>query len=161
MVTTRRPSLTDEQQAIVNAAGIPVDSAYPSTYWIGSLNYETVMPTAAELRMIRSYIEYTVRRRYSEHYQELIFAKPFPALGGHVTKVFRKGALWLSQPDPEEGWCYRHGNWENHGTWPDGLLRFSLEAVLNRLNSTVWDANPRVFPEWTTWKAEHPDAFPV
>lgn len=155
------PSLTVEQKAVILAHKIPVDSAYPGTCWIACVQYDSVMPTEAELRMIASYIEYKVRNQYNETYQEKIFAKPLPACGGHVTKVFRKGARWRHHPDPDEGWTYRHSTWENSGTWPDGRSRVSLMAVLDRLNSAHWNEKPYQFPEWVKWKADRPDIFPV
>lgn len=152
--------LTEQQTAYVRSLGIPVDSSHPGTYWIASLCYESVMPTEAELRMIRSYIEYAVKSHYNETYQEKIFAKPLPAEGGHVTKIFRKGARWMHQEDPLGGWVYRRMTWED-GFWPQWPApRVSLIDLLDHMHAMTWNEVPELYPKWVKWKAEHPDIFP-
>lgn len=176
------PPLTDEQVAKIRSLKIPVDSFYPSTYWIASIDYDSVMPTDDELRMIWSFIEYQVKRIYNLTYQERIFAKPFPADGGHNTHIFRKGSRWLKQAplyekdgdvtrefsegarlvnggDPCEGWVYRQITWEqNHAPlWPKP--RLGLVQLLDRINTLGEDKEP--FADWVKWKAEHPDIFPA
>lgn len=157
------PMLTDEQVAHVQSFGIPVDTSHPSYYWIGSLMRESAMPTDAELRMIRSFIEFEVRNRYNETWQEkALNDHPFPLVSGHVTKVFRKGAMWLNQPDPLEGWVYRRSTWEGGFSpqWP--APRLTLEQVLDRVWARIEGEGPvELSPYWVKWKTEHPDIFPV
>jgi hypothetical protein len=151
--------LTDQQVEHVKSFRIPVDSSHPMTYWIASLYRHSAMPTDEELRMIWSFIEFEVKRRYNLTYQEKIFAKPFPAEGGHVTKVFRKGSMWTNQPNATEGWVYRRSTWEGgwHPQWP--APRLSLVKVLD----DVWDVgspeSPRPLAEWVEWKAARPEIF--
>ncbi len=171
------PHLNEEQIEKIKSFKIPVDSAFPMTYWIASIEYESVMPTDAELRMIQSFIEFDVRRTYNETYQAKILAKPFPAEGGHVNKIFRKGAKWLKQAplyekggeitsensegarlinggDPCEGWRYRRGTWED-GYWPQWTNpRFTLIALMDRITG-----DGQIWKPWTLWKLEHPDIF--
>jgi hypothetical protein len=156
-----RPAyLTEEQREYIQGLGIPVDSDHPGTYWIACVSYESVMPTEAELRMIRSYIEYAVKSCYNQTYQDKIFAKSLPAEGGHTTKIFRKGARWQHQPDPLEGWVYRRLNWEG-GHWPQWPApRVSLLEILDHMHTSTWNEKPELFPQWVKWKAEHPDIFP-
>jgi hypothetical protein len=157
--------LTEEQQAYIRSLKIPVDSDYPGTYWIASLSYESVMPTEVELKMIQSYIEYAIKSHYNQTYQDGIFAKVLPAAGGHVTKIFRKGARWAHQPDPLEGWVYRLTTWER-GHWPQWPEpRVSLIQVLDHIHQYVPYPDPRMgeeehlSPAWVKWKAQHPDIF--
>ncbi len=151
--------LTDEQVRHIQSFGIPVDSSHPSTYWIGSIDRESAMPTDIELRMIRSYIEYEVRHIYTQTYQEKIFAKPFPAEGLHVTKVFRKGAKWLHQENPFEGWCYRRGPSDGH-YWPNWPApRMKLIEVLDYLQTLKpypdpSSEEPYLIRTWVKWKAD-------
>jgi len=157
---THMPDLTDEQRAVIESYKIPVDSFNPGTYWIASLCYESSMPTEAELRMIQSYIEYAIKHTYNEHYQELIQAKPFPACGGHVTKIFRKGAMWSNQANPTEGWVFRKNTWEG-GFWPEWPKpRLSLIEILDHLHCYDWEPEKPLNPSWIKWKLEHPEAFP-
>jgi hypothetical protein len=154
--------LTDQQVEHVKVFRIPVDSSHPMTYWIASIHRESAMPTDEELRMIRSFIEYEVQNRYNLTYQEKIFAKPFPAEGGHVTKVFRKGSMWTNQPNACEGWVYRRASWEGgwHPQWP--APRLSLLEVLDDIWAIGWGDEPRrPSSSWVEWKAARPDIFPV
>jgi len=171
------PHLTDEERAAIEAFKIPVDSFNPGTYWIASIDSESVMPSEAELRMIRSYIDYAIRATYNETYQARILAKPFPAEGGHVTKIFRKGSKWLEQEplyerngevtnvfhgdarlvnggDPREGWVYRRITWDGGLYWPQWPKpRQTLIEVLDHING------PEPFEPWERWKREHPEVF--
>lgn len=145
------PPLTDSEVAIVQALKIPVDSDFPSTYWIASLSRASALPTADELRIIRSYIDFNIQRTYNLTYQERILAKPFPAEGGHNTVIFRKGARWLHQDNPREGWAYRRIGWDA-GFWPRWPEpRVPLIAVLEHLASDD--------PRWADWKLKHPELF--
>lgn len=149
------PWLTDEEKArIQQEFKIPVDSFCPAMYWIASIDYTSCMPTDHELRMIRSYIEYSIRHTYNETYQEKILAKPLPAEGGHRTKIFRKGARWQHQENPTEGWCFmRHGNECYWPVWP--APRRSLTEILDYIN----DLGGELYKPWVEWKTRHPDVF--
>lgn len=153
----RMPELTDEQRDVVKSHGIPVDSFNPGTYWIASVDYSSVPPSDPELKAIRSYIEFTVKRIYNLTYQEKIFAKPFPAEGGHNTVIFRKGAMWLHQEDPLNGWRYRRITWDQNWSpeWP--APRLSLMEILDNIHEVV---EGEISADWIKWKAEHPEVFP-
>lgn len=182
MTLVAMPPLTEEQTRIIEALKIPVDSFNPGTYWISSIDRESVMPTAKELWMIQSYTEYVVRRVYNQTYQDRILSKPFPAEGGHNTVIFRKGSKWLEQDpiyekdgelvpaaregarlvnggDPREGWVYRRLTWTG-GTyapqWPKP--RLSLIEVLDGLNSH--GDRGALDETWVAWKKAHQDIFP-
>lgn len=172
------PFLTDAERAAIEALKIPVDSFNPGTFWIASMDSESVMPTVAELRMIRSYIDFAIQNTYNLTYQERILAKPFPAEAGHVTKIFRKGAMWLEQDplyekdgevthtfsegarqvnlgDPREGWVYRRITWEGGGYWPKWPKpRVTLLETLDEIHNI---GSP--FEPWEKWKREHPEVF--
>jgi hypothetical protein len=152
-------TLSAEQVLVIDSHRIPVDSSYPSTYWIACLNHHSALPTEAELRMIWSYIEYAVMSRYNETYQEKILAKRLPCEGGHVTKVFRKGGDWQHQS--AEGWHYRHSLWENSDYWPSRHTSGkTLLECLDRISQ--WGDQPgNVNPAWQKWKDERPDIFPA
>ena len=72
---------------------IPVDAYCPGTYWIASLDGESLMPTNEELAQIRSYIEFSIRRTYREYWIDAILSKPLPACEGHNTLILRRGIL--------------------------------------------------------------------
>lgn len=157
--------LTDQQVQHIESFGIPVDLSHPHTYWIGSIDRQSAMPTDAELRMIRSYIEYEIQARYNEQYRGKILAKRFPAEAGHVTKVFKKGSLWLHQENPFEGWLYRRGPFDGRywPFWP--APRVSLIEVMDYLQTInpypdpASSEEPHLLEAWVTWKADHMEIF--
>lgn len=131
---------------------IPVDSFHPRTYWIVSLDYESEMPTDQELRQLRSFCEFLVRKYYTEGYhRRLLEAMPFAACAGHNTTIFRKGS--------DDGWGYRRYTWQVGPPYvPNRMTRdytpSSLVAVLERCESLLPE-------EWQRWMREHPDMFPA
>jgi hypothetical protein len=174
------PTLNEDQVTKIKGLKIPVDSSHPGTYWIASIQYGSAMPTDNELRMIQSLIEFEILSRYNKTYQEKILAKPLPAEGGHVTKIFRKGSMWIKQSplyekngevtrepsegarlinggDPHEGWTYRRSTWDS-GHWPQWPApRRSLIEVMDH----IYDLGGQVWSAWTQWKADRPDIFGV
>jgi hypothetical protein len=160
--TIPMPPLTAEQTTAIKALKIPVDSFNPGTYWIASIDRESVMPTDSELRMIRSYIDYSIQATYNLTYQERILAKPFPAEGGHVTKIFRKGGKWLDRENALEGWVFRRITWDGGLYWPTWPApRLSLMDLLDYINSyNAGVAQRGVLDEsWVKWKQAHPTVF--
>ncbi len=127
---------------------IPVDSFNPGTFWIVSLNRESRSPTVRELQLIASYCEYLVRRVYNETYVQRILAKPFPAMGGHNTTIFKKQG--------PNAWVYRQMMWDGPFFEPHATplpLAALLERIETNNGKTVW-------PPWNEWKAAHPALFP-
>ncbi|MBI3075023.1 MAG: hypothetical protein HYY92_02310 [Parcubacteria group bacterium] len=81
--------LTHEQREHVQQFGVPVDSLAPATYWIVSLDAESEMPTDHELRQIRSFCEFKVRRMYLERAAERILTtNALPREPGHNTVIW-------------------------------------------------------------------------
>jgi hypothetical protein len=149
--------LTQEQiKHIQDDFNTPVDSCYPGTYWIISLDKESRMPTDDELRQLQSYREYMVRRIYNETYTRTILAQKLPKCPGHNTTIFRKGS-WRT---PEWHWFYRKKTWQHGPTFaPDIMIRrykgLTLVELLDQRIHTIYAE------EWAQWKKEHGSVFPT
>ncbi len=148
--------LTDAEAArIQNEFRIPVDSHYPGTFWIVSLDRESFLPTDAELRQIRSYCEFVVRSYYNESYQERILGKPLPADSGHHTIIFCKGRG--RQMATKERWGYRRRTWDTGPMYQPTLDQkpHTLVEVMNRMETIASTRSEK----WEGWKRQHPDIF--
>lgn len=149
--------LTDaEVLSIQNEFRIPVDSLCPGTYWIVSLDRESLMPTDAELRQIVSYREFVVQGLYGDGaYGQRILAKPLPKEAGHNTTIFCKG--YSMRPLTETHWFWRRTTWRNAIYAPSII-------VANYRGLTLIEAmdaeRGTIFPErWAHWKSVNPAVF--
>ena len=143
-----------EMQRIQEEFRIPVDSFYPGTYWIISLDRNSHMPSDKELRQMASYREFVVRDFYNHNYAEKILAKPLPKDAGHNTMIFRKGS---ERPLTDTHWFWRKT------TWRDPIYVPSIIAADYRGFSLVqaMDNERHIFYErWTHWKSVHSAVFP-
>lgn len=75
-----------------------------------SIDVESVMPTDDETRLVRTYIEFGVRRYFNETWVNKILSAKLPVVEGHNTLVLLKGPAW--RPNGESGWAYRRITWE-------------------------------------------------
>ncbi len=146
--------LTHEQREHVQQFGVPVDSLAPATYWIVSLDAESEMPTDHELRQIRSFCEFKVRRMYLERAAERILTtNALPREPGHNTVIFRKG--WGEKSGV---WFYRRMTWRDPVFCPNPVGENYRPHTLVEL----MDNDENLLPQkWLQWKAEHPDLFPA
>jgi hypothetical protein len=134
---------------------IPVDSTWPGTYWIVSLDRVSLMPTDEELGMIASYCAFVVQNIYNEHYQRLIMARDFPKEASHNTAIFRKGSP--IRDGMERHWFYRQISWESGPAYfPDARMDeykgYSLLRIMDHIQKLV--PNP-----WIAWKNYRPMIF--
>jgi len=144
----------EEIERIQEVFRIPVESAWPGTYWIVSLDWDSTMPTDEELGMIASYCAFSVQNLYKRHYAEEIMAQDFPKEAGYNTVIFRKGSY---KEGTEKHWFYRRTLWEESSTyWPDprgknykGLL---LIAIMDHIQSLIQKP-------WIDWKDGRPMIF--
>ncbi len=149
-----------EARRIQEKFKIPVDCHKPATYWIVALDRESFMPTDKELRQIRSYCEFGVRRLYNETWQRrMLEEEPLAKCGGHNTLIFRNGlrSLGFRTERPAGEWFYRRWSWESGPTYVPFVLDsdyrpHTLLEVLTRIEKDVPD-------RWEKWKQEHPDLF--
>jgi hypothetical protein len=147
------PTLSVATIECIHAARVPTSTAWPSTYWVASIDEHSAPPTPDEIRALRSYIEYVVRLLYNDGYAERVLAKPLPACGGHNTTVFLKRA--------DGGWAYRRASW-NHGPTYVPVMngsRLSLVQVMDRCENG--GGEDRVSPRWEAWKIVHRNVFAV
>ena len=135
--------------------GIPVDSMFPRTYWIISLDRESRLPSDVELAQISSYCEFSTRNIYRPEYAQKIFALPLPKEAGHNTVVFKKGS---SSPSTEKHWFRRKMSWENPIYAPSVIAEDYRGLSLIE----VVDSEQDIIPEkWERWKTKHIDIFPI
>jgi len=147
--------LTDTQRKHIQKFHIPIDVYCPGTYWIVSLDCESMMPTDEELAQIKSYIEYSVRRTYQEYWVDVILNKPLSACSGHNTLILRKGSPLLPAV---QGWFYRKMFWRGGAVyWPVIGAEYKDRGLVE-----IFDKYEDFSSEsWTEWKNSHPDIFPV
>jgi len=75
-----------------------------------SIDVESTMPTDDEIRLVRTYIEFGVRRYFNETWVNKILSAKLPVVEGHNTLVLLKGPAW--RPNGESGWACRRVTWE-------------------------------------------------
>ncbi len=141
----------EEIERIQTNFKIPVDSTWPGTYWIVSLDRLSLMPTVEELEMIRSYCEFVVQDQYRESYRTKIMAKALPKEAGHNTVIFRKG--FSVKEGAEQHWFFRMINWKEGPTYfPNTMLAdyrgYSLIEIMDRIHCCVPE-------DWVAWKRGH------
>ena len=145
----------EEIERIQTVFLIPVDSTWPGTYWIVSLDRKSVMPTDEELGMIASYCAFAVQNLYNSRYVKKIMARDFPKEAGHNTVIFRKGSP--IREGTERHWFYRFISWETGPAYyPDATLNeykgYPLLKILDHLQYLV----PK---PWIAWKNDRPLIF--
>lgn len=149
----------DQKKRIVSEFRVPVDSLSPKTNWVAALDRDSELPDDAELRQIRSFVEFTVTDLYREDVARAILAKnELVRISSHNTIIVRKGGLPLARG----GWQYRRASWRGGPLYsPDfiqpGYRPHTLVEVLDitrRLGSIEPDER------WRAWKREHQDIFP-
>jgi len=134
---------------------VPVDSSHPGTYWIACLDYESFLPTNLELLQIRSFIEFSTKRTYREHYQTKILEKPLASCSGHNTLIFLKG---LRSNESDQGWRFRRASWEIGPMYVPSITDADYRP---HTLVEVMDIVEKNIPEpWQKWKQEHPEIFP-
>lgn len=142
------------QEKVVNEFKIPVDSCYPSSYWIVCLDRNSEMPTKEELIQIRSFIEFIIKRTYVISYQKKLLAMPLALENGHNTLVLCKGIHYSAHC-----WVFRRSTWQigpifvPHFTEPDFHV-YTLIEILDR-NETVYSS------KWSLWKNSNTAIFPT
>lgn len=157
--------LNDDQKKIIQAARVPVDCWNPEYYWIVSLPYESLMPTALELLLLRNFIEYKVKSWYNETYQhKLLVEQPLARDGGHNTIVFMKG--WEHSGFAEEarnGWHFRRLTWTQGPHFvpakfgmDEPYVPLSLIQCFDRCER--WSAK-EPNKRWEEWKAKYPKFY--
>lgn len=157
--TAETQGITPEQKDhIQKKFGIPVDSFNPGTYWIVSLDVESVMPTDEELKQIASFREYIVKKVYNQWFTEKLLSMPLPADGGHNTTIFCKRTPGEAN---ELSWFYRKMTWQYGPLYaPDTSEKnyrpFSLVEVMDRYETFL----SQVSEDWIAWKKNHRDIFP-
>ena len=151
----------EQREHAQNKFKVPVDSFKPSTWWIISLDSESLMPTDRELLQIKSFGVYLVRSIYNEHWQKKILEeKPMPACGRHNTTIFRKGLRNRRGDFPavqDDNWFYRQWSWEIGPLYvPDifdkNYKGLSLVKVMDRSRSLLAE-------RWAKWKRDHKEIF--
>lgn len=150
-------NITQEQQRHIHENfKIPVDSLNPRTYWITSLDRQSVMPSDEELRQIASYREFVIKSYYNPRYSAKLLEIPIPKDSGNNTTVFHKG----DNRGNDKCWFYRRTFWSST-TGPTFqpyvgdtfYLPLSLVEVMDRIQAIG-------MKEWSVWKKEHADIFP-
>ena len=158
--------LTEEERKLIeDKFRIPVDSTYPTKYWIVCIDSESFMPTEQELLQIQSYCAFKIITTYTASYQEEIFDKPLPVCGGHNTVVFRNGLRsqgFRTERSPGQ-WFYRKRLWRDGVVYvPDVLSSeykpHTLVEVIDRNEIHSSLIRPQ---NWDEWKKDHSDIFPV
>lgn len=145
----------EEIERIQTVFSIPVDSTWPGTYWIVSLDRKSLMPTDEELGMIASYCAFAVQDLYNSRYAKKIMARDFPKEAGHNTVIFRKGSP--IRDGTERHWFYRRISWKTGPAYypdamPDEYQGCSLLQIMDRLQCSV----PK---PWIAWKNDRPLIF--
>lgn len=151
--------LTKEQvRYIQENFKVPVDrDIYPQQYWVISLSVESEMPSDAELRQLRSFIEFKMLRGiYDPSFGQRVRDKPLPLVPGHNTLIFRKVY------GDNTGWCYRRASWEIGPTFVPwtGEKDFHPHSLVEVIDRDMKDL-VSIAVKWTEWKSERPDIFPV
>lgn len=145
--------LTGREAAIVQAAGIPVDSFNPARWWIVCLDRESEMPDDLELRQLRSIVEFATTSGFVGVKPERILAeRPLPWDSGYNSLIFRK-----FDHSGIPGWRYRRASWRDGPMYvPDrqaiDYKPLDLVAAMDR------QCNLRS-EQWAAWKADHADLF--
>jgi hypothetical protein len=137
---------------------IPVDSSYPGTYWIISIDRESQMPTSEELRQLQSYREFWVRQVYNEEYAQKILANGLPRCSGHNTAIFRKGSP--AGNGAEQYWFYRKMTWQSGPMFVPDVMgpNYKGLTLVELLDQHLNDLRA---DNWTQWKKEHLSIFPA
>ena len=111
---------------------------------------ESEPPDDRELRMLRSFQEFSIRRFYNERWVEKLLAMPFPQDEGSNTAIFVKG--WGRKPGV---WGYRRISWCEGPTFVTGNKEHKEFRTLLSLFHHIEDLGDR----FKTWVAGHPDIF--
>ncbi len=161
-----QPDLTPEQRAHIATFGVPVDSFNPGTYWIACFDEVSHMPTDAEIRVLRSYIEYVLTHQYTAEHRDTVLVRPgLPRSSGHNTHIFRKGIRWDKALHFNEGWAYRRASWRQGPQYvPErsepNWRPLSLVEAIDRMHTYDGKLGGQgVRWEWTKWKVEHASVF--
>jgi hypothetical protein len=160
-MTARQLSET-ERSRIQEQFRIPVDSSHPATYWLASLDAQSLMPTEQELEQLQGFIEYKIRSWYNPTYQAKLLGMPLAKDSGHNTIIFRKGSAGAGSLHDDDGWAFRRM------TWSEGPMyvpaRYPAESYEKMSLVQVMDYCERHTPEepnekWEAWKQDHAELF--
>lgn len=143
-----------ETQRIQSEFHIPVDSSDPGTYWIISLDSDSLLPTDEELALLRSYQEFAIKRIYTESFVERLLKLALPKCAGHNTVIFRKGS---HIEGADQHWFYRRISWVLGPTYVPfpsdrDYKGLTLRELLDRIENLV----PQ---KWGKWKEKNKGIF--
>ena len=138
----------ERQGYIEKSFRIPVDASRPGSYWIISLARNSELPSDEELKQLRSYQEFSVRRTYAESYQEVVLKRELPYDSGHNTVIFKKSG--------QRGWLFRRLSWESPLFIPS-LTENERPLALVEIMDKNENSNP---DKWNEWKRGHSEIFP-
>jgi hypothetical protein len=148
--------LTPDQRAYIEEdCRIPVASLHPAASWIACLAADSLLPTDAELALLRNFIEYEISLYGPEHQADLL-ALPLAHAHGRNAFIFRKGNGWA---DDSTGWSFSRSSWRFGSFLPTPPARpHNLLEVIN-LEESLWNLQSQPSPEWQAWQSLYADLF--
>jgi hypothetical protein len=160
MKTTDWPFGTDaDRDDPLTALRIPVTGAHPQWRYIATFDRDSEeRPTAAEARMLASYIEEYKEYFFNDWYKAKLLERPLDV--DAVTRIFHKWG--------ENDWSYRVDTWQYGPFWVPVAPRlrggeYDYEKATGPMTlEQVMDRDHDIYPKrWLEWKAAHPDVFPT